>query len=137
MLSKDIDPMDEKPSAISSALESIPLSSIRRILPDRAILQACDQAGYVFRRRLITPVVTVLHMLLAALWPEESLNASWQVLWSVFKSRHPECPAHSPSRGNVARARARLPLAVWQNLFGWVSMCLCGAQVSQTATNPQ
>lgn len=110
-----------KSSTISSALESIPLSSIRQMLPDRAILQACEQAGYPFRQRLLTPVVTVLHMLLAAIWPEESFNASWQVLWSVFKSRYPECSAGTPSRGTVAKARARLPEALWQHLFAWIS----------------
>ena len=93
MLPNPIDATHAKSSTISSALETIPLSSIRLILPDRAILDACRQADYDFRRRLITPVVTVLHMLLAALWPEESFNASWQVLWSAFKSRYPECPA--------------------------------------------
>jgi hypothetical protein len=60
-------------------------------------------------------------MLLAAIWPEESFNASWQVLWSVFKSRYPQLPLGSPSRGTVAKARSRLPMAVWQSLFGWVS----------------
>ena len=121
MLPNPIDATHAKSSTISSALETIPLSSIRQILPDRAILDACRQADYDFRRRLITPVVTVLHMLLAALWPEESFNASWQVLWSAFKSRYPECPRFGPSRGDVAKARARLPLAVWQHLFHWIS----------------
>lgn len=121
MLSKTIDSMHVKSSTICQALESIPLSSIRQILPDRAILEACRQADYRYRRRLITPVVIVLHMLLASIWPEESFHASWQVLWSAFKSRHPECSNPSPSRGDVAKARARLPLAVWRHLFAWVS----------------
>jgi IS4 transposase len=113
--------MHEKSSTISSHLESIPLSSIRGILPDKAILGACSDANYQFRERLITPVVTVLHMLLAAIWPEESFNASWQVLWSIFKSRYPTVSRNSPSRGDVSKARKRLPPAVWQNLFAWIS----------------
>lgn len=67
MLSKTIDSMHAKSSTICPALESIPLSSIRQILPDRAILEACREADYHYRRRLITPVVIVLHMLLASI----------------------------------------------------------------------
>jgi hypothetical protein len=114
-------PNPQNSSTISSDLASVPLSSIRKILPDKIILQACRDAGYSFRHRLITPVVTVLHMLLAAIWPEESFNASWQVLWSVFKSRYPQTSDVDPSRGTVANARSRLPLPVWNNLFALMS----------------
>lgn len=130
MTTDSIVAMGEKTATISSYLASIPLSSIRNILPDRMILEACRQADYRFRERLITPVVTVFHMLLAALWPEDSFNASWQVLWSLFKSRHPQCSRRSPSRGDVAKARARLPMAVWQTLFDRVS------QEAQQASEP-
>jgi Transposase DDE domain/Insertion element 4 transposase N-terminal len=102
-------------------LESVSLNSIRQILPDRAILEACRAAGYSFRRRCITPVVTVLYMLLSAIWPEESFNAAWQVLWDTFRSHSPELECRSPSRGSVTKARQRLPLAVWDHLFAWVS----------------
>jgi hypothetical protein len=121
MTTYSIVPNPQNSSTISSDLASVPLSSIRKILPDKIILQACRDAGYSFRHRLITPVVTVLHMLLAAIWPEESFNASWQVLWSVFKSRYPHTSEADPSRGTVANARSRLPLAVWNNLFTQVS----------------
>jgi hypothetical protein len=121
MTTDSIVPMHENSATISSCLESIPLNSIRNILPDEAILQACRDAGYEFRHRLITPVVIVLHMLLAAIWPEESFNASWQVLWSIFKSRYPHLSNLDPSRGTVANARSRVPLQVWQNLFAWIS----------------
>jgi len=113
--------MHEKSSTISSCLESIPLSSIRRILPDKAIVGACREAGYEYRHRLLTPVVVVLHMLLAAIWPEESFNASWQVLWSIFKSRYPHLLNLDPSRGTVVNARRRIPLQAWKNLFAWIS----------------
>lgn len=120
MTSESIDTMDKNSSGISGDLASVPLSSIRKIVPDKAILQACNDAGYSFRNRLINPLVTVLHMLLAAIWPEESFNASWQVIWSVFKSRYPQSDKKDPSRGTVANARSRLPLSVWNNLFSWV-----------------
>jgi hypothetical protein len=121
MTTYSIVPNPQNSSTISFDLASVPLCSIRKILPDKAILQACRDGGYSFRHRLITPVVTVLHMLLAAIWPEESFNASWQVLWSVFKSRYPQISDADPSRGTVANARNRLPLSVWNNLFAWVS----------------
>jgi hypothetical protein len=111
----------EKSTGISSLLESVSLNSIRQILPDRAILEACRAAGYSFRHRCITPVVTVMHMLLSAIWPEESFNASWQVLWDTFHSHYPELDCRSPSGGSVTKARQRLPLAVWEHLFAWVS----------------
>lgn len=121
MTSKSIVMTDKKSSTISADLAGVPLSSIRKILPDEAIQKACQDAGYSFRNRLITPVTTVLHMLLSAIWPEESFNASWQVLWSVFKSRYPQSSQADPSRGTVANARSRLPQLVWDKLFTWVS----------------
>ena len=60
-------------------------------------------------------------MVLAAIWPEESFSAAWEVLWSAFKSRYPQMSLGSPSRGTVAKARSRLPIAVWQALFNGVS----------------
>ena len=102
---------------ISDQLEQVTLNSIRNILPDRMIEQTCEEIGYSFRRRKITPVVTVLHMVMAAIWPEESFNACWQVLWDSFIIWFPQLSGQCPSRGRVAQARARLPLRLWQRLF--------------------
>jgi putative transposase len=60
-------------------------------------------------------------MILAALWPEESFNVGWQVQWAAVTSRHPELAGQSPSRGTVSKARNRLPLALWEKLFAYVS----------------
>ncbi|MBL7154746.1 MAG: hypothetical protein ISS79_13610, partial [Phycisphaerae bacterium] len=62
-------------------LEGSIFNSIRNILPDHDITRACTEIQYEYRNRTISPIVTVLHMILAAIWPEESFNASWQVLW--------------------------------------------------------
>ncbi len=35
--------------------------SIRELITDRRILDACAARGYLFRRRLCGPVVTLLH----------------------------------------------------------------------------
>ena len=107
--------------SMATGLEQLTLNSIRKILPDRAIEQACQEAGYRYRRRTLTPIVTVLHMILTAIWPEESFQAGWQVLWDHMVSRCPHARGQSPSSGSVAKARARLPLSLWKRLFAWLS----------------
>jgi putative transposase len=102
-------------------MEQVSLNSIRQVLPDSAILAACQAVGHVFRRRKITPILTVLHMILAAIWPEESFNASWQVLWDSFAGHCPDSAGRSPSSGSVAKARGRLPLAMFERLFAYLS----------------
>ena len=106
---------------ISDQLEQVSLNSIRNILHDKMIEQTCKEVGYNFRKRKITPIVTVLHMIMAAIWPEESFNACWQVLWDSFISWFPQLSGQCPSRGRVAEARARLPLRLWQRLFAQIS----------------
>ena len=76
MPSKSIVKVPAKTSSFSTALESITLNSIRRVLPDTTIHDACHLFNYNYRNRFITPVVTVLHMVIAAIWPEESFNAA-------------------------------------------------------------
>lgn len=101
--------------------EHVTFNSIRNMLPNSVIHEACKEVVYRYRQRIITPVMTVLHMILAAIWPEESFNASWQVIWSTFVSRFPQYKGTSPSRGTVSNARARLPLELWQKLFAYIS----------------
>lgn len=121
MSNKNIDSAAENHKSISNKIEQVTFNSIRRVLPDKAIEEACRTAGYQHRHRIITPVVTVLHMILAAVWPEESFAAGWQVLWTSFSSRFNDNAGKSPSLGSVAKARHRLPAEFWENLFEWVS----------------
>jgi hypothetical protein len=120
MFNKSIVKVVEKNAAISAKLESVTFNSIRKILPDHAILDACREEKYDYRSRLMTPIVIVLHMITAAIGPEESFNAAWQLAWSSFSASFPWISGQSPSRGSVAKARKRLPLAVWQRLTHWV-----------------
>ena len=106
---------------ISDSLQSSVLHSIRNVVPDELIERTCQEVGYRFRTRKITPVVTVLHMILSAIWPEESFNACWQVLWDTFISWFPQFNGQCPSRRRVAEARNRLPVALWKSLFAAVS----------------
>ena len=104
----------------SEKFEQVTFNAIREVLPDDAIVQACREENHRYRERKITPVLTVLHLLLAAIWPEESFQASWCIMWETLVSHFPELKGQCPSRGSVAEARARLPLGVWERLFTWV-----------------
>ena len=102
---------------IRSGLSAQTLNSIREVLTDRLIQDACREIGLFFRNRLLTPVVTVLHMVLAAVWPEDSFNASWQVMWDSMVSRQPDVAGKSPNSGSLSKARGRLSLELWRWLF--------------------
>ncbi len=107
--------------AISENIVTSTLNAIQHLLPEDRIRQVCAEVEHPWRERVLSPGVTVLHMILAALWPEESFNASWQVQWAAVASRYPELAGRSPSRGTVSNARKRLPLALWEKLGAYVS----------------
>ena len=121
MFNKSIGTLAEKTSNICANFESVAFNSVRNILPDSVIIDACIEAGHTYRVRRITPVLTVLHMIVAAIWPEDSFVASWQLLWASFAAAFPDLDVKSPSRGVVANARKRLPLSVWEKIFAWLS----------------
>ena len=121
MCKDTIDQGPGKAPKISDAMQSAVFHSIRNIVSDELVEQTCREVDYDFRRRKITPVVTVLHMIMAAIWPEDSFNACWQVLWDTFVSWFPQFKGQSPSRRRVAEARGRLPLRLWRELFQKVS----------------
>jgi len=105
---------------IREKLRSTTLNSVREVLPDSAIDAACRAVGHQWRERVLPPVVTILHMILAAIWPEESFAASWHVTWDAMVSRLVGAAGRSPTSGSVSKARARLPLALWERLFAWL-----------------
>jgi hypothetical protein len=122
MFNHSIDISPKKSENISQKFEQVTFNAVRKILPDHSIMQACKTIGYTYRQRKITPIVTVLHMIMAAIWPEDSFNASWQVIWANFASWFPSLAGQCPARTNVAQARARLPIELWRKLFDWVSL---------------
>lgn len=121
MSKKHIGTSTDNSTAISEQFQQVTFNAVRKTLPDQMIDDACKEVGHRFRKRTITPLITVLHMIVAALWPEESFNACWQVLWDTFISWFPHIRSKCPSRGRVAEARARLPLALWRTLFEKIS----------------
>ena len=99
--------------------------------------QTCREVHYDFRKRKITPVVTVLHMIMSAIWLEDSFNACWQVLWDTFFSWFPQFKGQSPSRRRVAEARGRLPLRLWRELFQKVAQQAQGVSCGYDAWHGQ
>ena len=121
MFKNSIDTSAKNSEKISGRVEQVTFNAVRKVLPDHSILQACKSTGYTYRERKITPITTVLHMIMAAIWPEDSFNASWQVLWANVASWFPSLAGQCPARTNVAQARARLPVALWRRLFDSVA----------------
>lgn len=117
---------------IRETLKTTTFNSIRKALPDQAIQGACRAVGLTWRERLLSPVAVVLHMVVAGLWPEDSLAASFQLVWAHLRSLMPGMRRRAPSSGSVAKARARLPLELWRHLFQWLSSQL-QAQADQVA----
>ena len=109
------------PARIPDALESVVLNSVRKVVSDELVEQTCQEVGYRFRRRKITPGVTVLPLIMSGLWPAESFHACGQVLWATLVRWFPQFQGQSPSRRRVAHAHARWPLTLWRTLFQTVS----------------
>ena len=89
-------------------LESTQLKAIHNLLPKKIIRKICRQGEYRFRNKLLTPVVTVFHMINAAMSRERSFQSAWNNIGETGRS------------GSLAKARQRLPLTVLQHLDKWV-----------------
>ena len=63
MSTHDIDAFGTELESIRERIDGSQMNVLRDILPDKQILSACREAGHEFRRRLLTPVVTVFHMI--------------------------------------------------------------------------
>jgi hypothetical protein len=108
-------------SGVSFKLQQVTFNSVRKVLPDHAIEQACRAVDYTYRQRVLTPLITVLHMILAAIWPEESFQAGAQLIWDNFMGAFPWLPIARPNSGSLAKARARLPVALWSRLCRYLA----------------
>jgi len=104
-----IDKRREKLKEERNRLESTQLNGLRELLPDRVIKQICDECEYYFRIRLFTPLVTIFHMLGAAISREGSFQSAWHNTGEVGRT------------DALARARKRLPLKIWQGLDCWTT----------------
>jgi len=98
-------------------------NSVRGVLTNQMVFDACRAVQWNYRERCLPPVQVILHMVLAAIWPEDSFAASWQVLWAGGCAQNADhktkvCP---PSSGSQAKARQRIPLAVWRYILDAVT----------------
>jgi hypothetical protein len=108
MNNRDIEWRSKKLEQIRKEIESGQLNALRELLPDEVIQQICEECGYYFRTRLLTPLATIFHMLSAAISREGSFQSAWHLSGQVGRS------------GVLSDARQRLPLAVWTELHAWM-----------------
>ena len=104
----NIDKRRRKLKGIREKLESTQLNGVRELLTDRAIKQICNECKYYFRSRLLTPLVTIFHMLGAAISREGSFQSAWHNIGETGRSTA------------LSKARKRLPLKIWERLGQWV-----------------
>lgn len=90
-------------------------NSVRGVITDETVFSACRAAQWSYRERCLPPMLVILHMVLAAIWPEDSFAASWQVLWAGACGQRADenTDVSPPSSGSQAKARQRIPAAVW------------------------
>jgi putative transposase len=90
-------------------LESTQLNALRELLTDKVIAQICNECEYYFRERIFTPLVTIFHMIGAAISREGSFQSSWHNIGQTGNS------------DTLSKARKRLPVAVWERLHKWIT----------------
>ena len=108
MNNRDIEWRSKKLEQFRREIESGQLNALRELMPDEVIRQICEDCGYYFRTRLLTPLVTIFHMLSAAISREGSFQSAWHMNGQVGRS------------GVLSDARKRLPLTVWKELHAWM-----------------
>lgn len=89
-------------------LENNQLKSIKEIFPQEQIEQILERQDYHYRKRLITPVVTLLHMIGAAVSRERSFQSAWHNDGQIGGS------------DLLCQARKRLPIRIWQGVDQWI-----------------
>lgn len=108
MNNKDIEWRREKLKQEREKLESGQLTALRELLPDEVLQEICEECHYEFRSRMLTPLVTIFHMISAGISRDGSFRSAWHLSGQSGRS------------GSLAKARQRLPQAVWQKLDQWM-----------------
>ena len=84
------------------------LKALHFLVNPEIIYNICKDEVYLFRKRIITPCITVFHMLLAAFSPETSFQSAWHFAGESCQS------------ASLSKARKRLPLIIWEKLHKYV-----------------
>ena len=108
MNNRDIEWRREKLKQEREKLESGQLTALRELLPNEVLQEICEECHYEFRSRMLTPLVTIFHMISAGISRDGSFRSAWQLNGQSGRS------------GSLAKARQRLPQIVWQKLDQWM-----------------
>lgn len=108
MNNKDIEWHKKKLEEKRLELESGQLNAVRELLTDKVIKKICEESKYYFRSRMLTPLVTIFHMIGTGIVRDNSFQASWHLNGETNQS------------GALAKARKRLPLSVWEGIHEWM-----------------
>lgn len=109
MNNRDIEWRGEKLEQERKKLESGQLNALRELLPNSVIEEICEECVYDFRERLLTPLVTIFHMINAGISREGSFQSAWHLAGQNGQS------------GSLAKSRQRLPLEIWERLHEWTT----------------
>ena len=69
-------PADDAVKSFWANFRSQAFNSVRGVLTDHVVSAACRAAQWNYRERCLPPMLVILHMVLAAIWPEDSFAAS-------------------------------------------------------------
>ena len=93
---------------VREELEKSQMNAMRELVTKEKIEQICENNDYHYRRRRITPIITLLHMIGAAISRERSFQSAWH---------------NSGQIGGVdiiCKARKRLPEKIWNGVDRWI-----------------
>ncbi len=93
-------------------LEKAQLKPIKELITKRRVEEICREQRYLYRKRKLTPIITILHMIGAALSRERSFQSSWNNSGQIAGS------------DTLSKARKRLPLSIWDKLDQWIAQCI-------------
>ena len=105
---KNISKKIKKIKELREELENNQLKGIKELVSKERVNKICREANYQYRRRQLTPMMTLLHMLGAALGREKSFQSAWH--------------NNGQTSGSdiLCKARQRLPLEIWQGVDRWI-----------------
>lgn len=100
-------------------IASSQLKILQSLITEETIYNLCNEHCYYFRVRLLTPFITIFHMLQAAMNPETTFRSAWNSV------------GESTAYGSLSKARKRLPIKLWKSLHAWVVDKICTDYSSQ------
>ena len=126
-----IDEFRDDLERVRAKLQESHLGAVRNLLTDKIILGACVDVGVTFRTRVLTPVITVLHMIAVSMSTNASTHAggSFRAAWNMFGGQRISSAALSKARGRLSEKHWRTLHTIVSKIAGeasapWASRCL-------------